>query len=1090
MVAEEQLDLDKVRAIVDKVPGARIFQEGDKLEGQEEREEEESEWARGDFDPVGDLVVSGFRVQRGEGREFEEATGPQCKEHDDLVISVRGSLVKTGEEGFWTVKTEEKSLSARAEEQWEVALSDERLGQYWAKSFRAMSRGDWCRFTCAAKRAQAWLQVLSDCCTPVDPSNNRPLGPKAVIPTIGKKVVVEVRLDKWTPVYDVSRKKDRTLFKRVLEVPAAKPKRGADEELKERLRRAGEMKPSGADPDDEEVSNGTVKIRPRAPDRVQLRFELRRRTAEGWESMHSAGFRNGKRSATAHEYSLGKPAGGEPQWAVLDLCAMRLEEGERAVFSFGASESMLPMRELFGFSAIVEGTPMELDVKLERMFKCADVSEKRDNSVTKFKVEVGKSFWRPRRSYKVTITAGVVEAGQLASSASPSGAAQYTFHLFEGGELQEGGSALHCLVSTMALGEVSLVTARRGAFAPWPAGGPLRGSLPAGAADGTLTLWVRLDSFTRVEVYDAVVRKTTLNADDVEWLEAAFAKFKGELPVLEEDVLLKFACSAADAAGKLLFPETLGQFRTGEMPLCEDWMLEIFHTAHPTEQYSLACEGEHAAKLVRGLASLFAKQRSRTIDGDALAKHAAAAGAVVTFQMLGVEEQPARDGKDSAALIASIGELKLRANALFEAGYTAGAMRKYVRAAWLAQDGDAKEDPAAPMVDVVGIGSGKCRFAAGDCETVKALRVSLHLNLAAGAIKLKENYGALAAAKVAHALQPEGVKPLYRRAQAHLALQEFVEAEEMLGRLLRIEPNNRAARGLLQETKRARGEQARRTRATFSGMFDRAQREGPLFDDEEIKLQEAEERRKTKYVADRAEEKRRGVEALDVKEMSRLPEDYKQRELDKLNEAIENEANQSKVPEGLTEASYRKLIQMRTDGVREEKIQEEMGKMKQAEMEEARKYMLPKERERMRERNEACVRDRYKPDAVVREREDELWEEYRQIKLRVDRRKPLLEAESQRQEQRVREAQEVLNNPEATEEERAYVIRRMVHEPFQDLDSYLSVEEMAQLEEVKGKPEEETDAQQKVQRLLLEATQRRIEAKIDEMLDRENDVLI
>ena len=55
------------------------------------------------------------------------------------------------------------------------------------------------------------------------------------------------------------------------------------------------------------------------------------------------------------------------------------------------------------------------------------------------------------------------------------------------------------------------------------------------------------------------------------------------------------------------------------------------------------------------------------------------------------------------------------------------------------------------------------------------------------------------------------------------------------------------------------------------------------------------EREKTKFVSDRAEEKRRGVEAIDVKEVSRLPEDYKQKELDKMNEAIENEAEQSKV---------------------------------------------------------------------------------------------------------------------------------------------------------------------------------------------------
>ena len=300
---------------------------------------------------------------------------------------------------------------------------------------------------------------------------------------------------------------------------------------------------------------------------------------------------------------------------------------------------------------------------------------------------------------------------------------------------------------------------------------------------------------------------------------------------------------------------------------------------HHTEKWSISCKGQHAAKLLLGLSTLFKQQGTRAVDGDSLSAHVSSSGAVVTFQMLGIQGQPERDGHSSSQLISLINDLKLRANALFEAGYTGGAMRKYVRAAWLLQDGEEKENAAAPMVEVVGVGSGKCRFVAEDAAAVKQLRLSVHLNLAAGAIRCKENYGALAAAKVALTLAPDGVKPLYRKAQAHLALQEYVEVEEALGQLLRIEPNNKAGRGLLLDSKKSRADQAKRTRATFSGMFDRAQRDGPLFDEAEIARQEAEEKRKTQYVANRAEEKRRGVEMLDVKEMSRLPEEYKQREV-------------------------------------------------------------------------------------------------------------------------------------------------------------------------------------------------------------------
>ena len=221
-----------------------------------------------------------------------------------------------------------------------------------------------------------------------------------------------------------------------------------------------------------------------------------------------------------------------------------------------------------------------------------------------------------------------------------------------------------------------------------------------------------------------------------------------------------------------------------------------------------------------------------------------------------------------------------------------------------------------------------------------------------------------------------------------------------------------------------------------------------------------------------------------------MPEDYKQKELDKMNEAIENEANQSKVPEGLSEKQFRKLIQMRTDGVKEERVQEEMAKMRRAEQEETKKWMLPKERERMRERNEALIRDRYKSDEVVAEREAEMWEEYKEIKERVDRRKVLVEADQKRQEQFMRDCHEVLENPHSTEEEKAHATRKMLHEPFQALDEFLNPDEMEELDELKFKGQDDPRVLEKLQKMLMEVTGRKIEAKIDEMLERENDVLI
>ena len=78
---------------------------------------------------------------------------------------------------------------------------------------------------------------------------------------------------------------------------------------------------------------------------------------------------------------------------------------------------------------------------------------------------------------------------------------------------------------------------------------------------------------------------------------------------------------AADATGKVLFPEALVEFRTGDMPLCEDWMLQIFHTVRHQESFTLTCKGGHARALVSAVAKLFDGQKQRPIDGAALGAH-------------------------------------------------------------------------------------------------------------------------------------------------------------------------------------------------------------------------------------------------------------------------------------------------------------------------------------------------------------------------------------------------------------------------------------------------------------------------------------
>ena len=161
---EKEARIAKMRKIVEGVPGATVFQEGMKVPGQEEREEKEEEWMRGEFDPVGDLAVTGMRLERGEGRSADWASGPTCGKHDDLLITIRGSPVEGEHEPFFAPRGAEAMLAGRAESRWLVELSDPRLDEYWRASLAAMSKGDLCRFTCAAKKAQQWLQNLADCC--------------------------------------------------------------------------------------------------------------------------------------------------------------------------------------------------------------------------------------------------------------------------------------------------------------------------------------------------------------------------------------------------------------------------------------------------------------------------------------------------------------------------------------------------------------------------------------------------------------------------------------------------------------------------------------------------------------------------------------------------------------------------------------------------------------------------------------------------------------------------------------------------------------------------------------------------------------
>jgi len=438
-------------------------------------------------------------------------------------------------------------------------------------------------------------------------------------------------------------------------------------------------------------------------------------------------------------------------------------------------------------------------------------------------------------------------------------------------------------------------------------------------------------------------------------------------------------------------------------------------------------------------------------------------------------------------LIAAAQDLKERANALYSAGFTAGAMRKYLRATYLLQGGSEPEKVSSPLVLVLGAGTGESHFGDEHMEQVKALRLSLHLNLAAAALKLNELRGALVAAEYALELQPGGAKPLFRQAQAKLALHDHAGARSALTTLLKASPDNKEARRLLEQVRAVEASRSAKEKKAFAGMFDRTPK--GLYSPEEVARQQAAEKAKTQFVRDREEEKRRGVQMIDTKELSRVPAEYQQREIDSMNEAMEKEAEQSKVPAGMTEDMYRKLLEMRTDGAPEEEVQREMAKMKREDMEETKKGMIADEIRQLGALAQAVERDRFKPDEVVRRRQAEYEERFEEIKKRVSVRMPMLKAHGEKQAELAKEVQAILEDETASEEDKGHAMRKMTFDGFKDLDAHLYPNEKEELANLRNAPTH-PEVEQRLEHLLTAATSRRIEAAVDDYLRKEDEVLI
>ena len=68
----------------------------------------------------------------------------------------------------------------------------------------------------------------------------------------------------------------------------------------------------------------------------------------------------------------------------------------------------------------------------------------------------------------------------------------------------------------------------------------------------------------------------------------AFVRFKGELPVLDEDSSLRLALHTRDGAGAALLPKAVVGVRLGDVPLCDEWMLRILHSVSSSDGREVA----------------------------------------------------------------------------------------------------------------------------------------------------------------------------------------------------------------------------------------------------------------------------------------------------------------------------------------------------------------------------------------------------------------------------------------------------------------------------------------------------------------------
>lgn len=203
---------------------------------------------------------------------------------------------------------------------------------------------------------------------------------------------------------------------------------------------------------------------------------------------------------------------------------------------------------------------------------------------------------------------------------------------------------------------------------------------------------------------------------------------------------------------------------------------------------------------------------------------------------------------DEPEKIAAAEAAKQAGNARFKAGRFAAAAKKYGRA-----------------LNFVEYDSG---FGAEAKAQAAELKKALNLNLAAARLRTKDWRGAVAAAD--KVLEKDGLnaKALYRRAQARLALQDFVEAERDARVALAEDPSAADLRTLLARVKKEAAAYDRKQAKTYSNLFGKMAAMEAAEEQRRKKREQEEEEAKAK-----AKAKEEGGEKMAVEEKEEKKEE-------------------------------------------------------------------------------------------------------------------------------------------------------------------------------------------------------------------------